>query len=72
MEPQGIYSDFIEAKVESMFGNAKSKIHFSGLPNDPIVQAFWLDNNTQEITIVSTSMGITSTYTKFYKQNEKS
>lgn len=66
-----MYEEEISYRGFSVFTGVKETtgvLHFSELPNTPIMQAFFNDDEIQEITVTSTNFGISRTYSKQFKR----
>jgi hypothetical protein len=66
LTPLEVYKPTIIFKIKSFARNKVSFISPEELATDPILIAWWNDLDEQEITLVSSSMGMIRTYTKQY------
>ena len=67
MKPTDIYKPHVVWQSRSIFGDSAGTVDLSAA-DDPILRAFWEDNDVQELRVVSTNIGYMRWYTKEYKE----
>ena len=70
MKPTDIYKPHVRWESRSIFGDSRGTADLS-VADQPILRAFWEDNDLQELTVVSTKIGMIRTYTKEYKERSE-
>ena len=70
MNPTDIYKPHVRWESKSIFGESRGTADLS-IADQPILQAFWADNDIQEVRVVSTNIGFIRTYTKEYKERSE-
>lgn len=67
LKPEEIYKKEILYKKKSIFGKETGIITITdGNILEGFMKPFWEDNNIQEMSITSTNIGMTETFTKQY------
>lgn len=71
-KPEEIYKKEILYKKKSVFGHESGIVTITdGSILEGFIKPFWEDNNIQVMSITSTNIGMTETFTKQYLTKEK-
>ena len=66
-----IYDENITCVTRSVIsGNHTEKVNFQKLPDIAVLNAFLDDDDLQQMTITSTNIGFTRTFTKNYRKTK--